>query len=153
MDSWRAYRNYRFIWAANFFGNTALWLQLLTLGWLVKFLSEDGANSALLVVGVGGTAALPGVFIGPWGGVIGDRLDRRKLIICIEIFMAFFALSFALLVKLDMVEIWHAFFYAFVCTISSVIGGIVGYCIGYFFYNSLGLMIINYSEKLVRSDK
>ena len=114
LDSWRAYRNYRFIWAANFFGNTALWLQLLTLGWLVKYLSEGGANSALLVVGVGGTAALPGIFIGPWGGVIGDRLDRRRLIIGIEIFMALFALSFAFLVKMDMVEVWHAFFYAFV---------------------------------------
>ncbi len=38
----------------------------------------------------------------------------------------------------------NAFFYAFICTISSVIGGVAGYCIGYFFYNSLGLMIINY---------
>ena len=98
LDSWKAYRNYRFLWTANFFGNTAQWLQLLTLGWLVKHLSEGGANSALLVVGVRGTAALPGIFIGPWGGVIGDRLDRRKLMIGIEIFMALLALSFALIV-------------------------------------------------------
>ena len=113
LDSWKAYRNYRFLWTANFFGNTAQWLQLLTLGWLVKHLSEGGANSALLVVGVGGTAALPGIFIGPWGGVIGDRLDRRKLMIGIEIFMALLALSFALIVKMNWVEVWHAFAYAF----------------------------------------
>ena len=37
-----------------------------------------------------------------------------------------------------------AFFYAFICTLSSVIGGIVGYCIGFFFFNSIGLIIINY---------
>ena len=38
----------------------------------------------------------------------------------------------------------NAFFYALVCTISSVIGGIIGYCIGFFFFNSLGILIINY---------
>ena len=37
-----------------------------------------------------------------------------------------------------------AFWYAFVCTISSVLGGIVGYCIGSFFYTTVGIIIINY---------
>ena len=38
----------------------------------------------------------------------------------------------------------NAFFYAFICTISSVIGGVAGYCIGFFFFNSIGLLIVNY---------
>ena len=38
----------------------------------------------------------------------------------------------------------NAFFYALVCTISSVIGGVIGYCIGFFFFNNLGILIINY---------
>jgi membrane protein YqaA with SNARE-associated domain len=37
-----------------------------------------------------------------------------------------------------------AFFYAFVCTLSSVLGGIVGYLIGYYLFNSLGILILNY---------
>ena len=37
-----------------------------------------------------------------------------------------------------------AWFYAFICTISSVIGGLAGYCIGYFFFNSLGILIVEY---------
>jgi len=37
-----------------------------------------------------------------------------------------------------------AWIYAFICTISSVFGGVVGYLIGYFFYNSLGILIIKY---------
>ena len=87
LDSLRAYPDYRYLWTANFCANTAQWLQLLTLGWLVKELTQDGSNSALLVVGVGGAAALPGIIIGPWGGVLGDRLDRKKLVISLEIFM------------------------------------------------------------------
>ena len=37
-----------------------------------------------------------------------------------------------------------AWWLAFVCTISSVIGGVAGYCIGYFFYASIGSIIVNY---------
>ena len=37
-----------------------------------------------------------------------------------------------------------AWVYAMICTFSSVIGGIVGYFIGFFFYNSIGIMIIQY---------
>jgi len=38
----------------------------------------------------------------------------------------------------------NAFFYAFICTFSSVLGGITGYAIGYFLFNSIGQFIINY---------
>ena len=38
----------------------------------------------------------------------------------------------------------RAYYYAFICTMSSVAGGILGYLIGYFFYNSLGVIILNY---------
>ena len=38
----------------------------------------------------------------------------------------------------------RAWFYAFVCTMSSVLGGLFGYCIGYFFYNSVGKIILEY---------
>ena len=37
-----------------------------------------------------------------------------------------------------------AFIYAMVCTISSVLGGVFGYLIGYFFYNSIGFLIVRY---------
>ena len=36
-----------------------------------------------------------------------------------------------------------AWFYAFICTASSVAGGIFGYAIGFFFYNTIGILIIN----------
>ena len=114
LDSWRAYRDFRYIWTANFCGNTAQWLQLLTLGWLVRHLAEGGENSALLVVGVGGAVALPGIIVGPWGGVLGDRLNRKNLLMGLEGFMAMTALIFALLVRVDYVEVWHAYAYALI---------------------------------------
>ena len=37
-----------------------------------------------------------------------------------------------------------AWWYAFICTVSSVLGGIFGYYIGYFFYATLGIIIIKF---------
>ena len=37
-----------------------------------------------------------------------------------------------------------AWTYASICTVSSVLGGVLGYCIGFFFYNSIGIMIVQY---------
>jgi len=36
-----------------------------------------------------------------------------------------------------------AWSYAFICTLSSVLGGVAGYAIGFFFYNSIGIFIID----------
>ena len=95
----------------NFFANTAQWLQLLTMGWLVRDLTSGSSTSSLLVVTIGGISTLPGLFVGPWGGVLGDRIDRRKLVIYIQSFMVVFAFSFAWLVRSGHVEVWHAYTY------------------------------------------
>ena len=111
LDAWLAYRNYRLLWCGNFFANSAQWLQLLTVGWLVRELSEGSAVAGLLVVTVGGINTLPGLIVGPWGGVISDRFDRRRLVIYLQSVMAVLAFCFAALVLTGRVEVWHAYGY------------------------------------------
>ena len=72
----------------NFFANTAQWLQLLSVGWLVRDLTDSFASSGLLVVTVGGLTTFPTLIMGPLAGVLGDRVDRRKLVMAIQGFMA-----------------------------------------------------------------
>lgn len=38
----------------------------------------------------------------------------------------------------------HAYQYALIATISSILGGVLGYLIGYFAFETIGMMIINY---------
>jgi len=110
-DSLIRYRDYRLLWTANFCSNSAQWFQLLTVGWLVQSLTVGSSTSALQVVTVGGISTLPVLLVGPWGGVLGDRVDRRKLIMACQVIMATAAVLFALLVESGNVQVWHAYAY------------------------------------------
>ena len=49
-----------------------------------------------------------------------------------------------LLIPMALASKAKALFYAFICTLFSVLGGILGYAIGYFFYNSVGIYIVDF---------
>ena len=83
----------------------------MSVGWLVRELSQDSTVAGLLVVTVGGINTLPGLIAGPWGGVLSDRFDRRRLVIALQLAMAALAFSFALLVLSGQVAVWHAYLY------------------------------------------
>ena len=102
------------LWCANFCANTAVWLQLLSVGWLVKDLSEGSAVGGLLVVGVGAINTLPSLLVNPLTGVLGDRLDRRKLMMTVQALGAVLALGFAFLVESDLIRAWRAYAYVLI---------------------------------------
>lgn len=114
LDSLRGYPNFRLLWIGDFFSNNALWLQMLTAGWLVRSLTENSPYSTFFVVTVGGMAMLPGLVMAPLAGTLGDRLDRRKLVIGIQSFMAVFSFLFAILVGQQLVSVFHVYLYVFI---------------------------------------
>ena len=79
----------------------------MTIGWRVWDLS----GSPFLVGTVGGFRAFPFLLIGPWAGVLADRVDRRKLVLISQTGLATAAFLFALLVASGQVQEWHAFAY------------------------------------------
>ena len=91
----------------------ALWLQMITLSWLVW----DLTGSAMLSGAAAGLRGLPTLVIGPWAGVVADRVDRRKVVIVFQVFLSVIAFAFGLLVASAAVQVWHAFAYAAVSAI------------------------------------
>ena len=114
LDSLRGYPNFRLLWVGDFCSNNALWLQMLTAGWLMRSLTENSPYSTFFVVTVGGMAMLPGLLMAPVAGTLGDRLDRRKLIIVIQSFMAVFSFLFAILVGQQLVSFVHVYLYVLI---------------------------------------
>ena len=102
------------LWCANFCANLAVWLQLLTVGWLVKDLAEGSSIGGLLVVSVAAINTLPGLAVNPLSGVLGDRLDRRKLMMSVQALGAVLALGFAFLADSEYIRAWHAYAYVLI---------------------------------------
>lgn len=123
----KLYKDFRYVWAGNFVAIGAQWLQLFTIGWLVHHLTD---GNALLTGTVVGIRTLPVLLIGPWAGVLGDRVDRRKLVMVTQSVMAVTAAGFAVLViatDLDAEEMtgplqwWHPFVYMTIAGVAHTI--------------------------------
>ena len=84
------------------------------MGWLVKDLSVGSQVGGLLVVSVGAINTLPGLLVNPLTGVLGDRLDRRKLMMTVQALGAALALGFAFLVDSEHIRAWHAYAYVLI---------------------------------------
>lgn len=104
------YTDYRYLWVGNLFNTCGQWIQQVTVGWLVWKLS----GSATLVGITSSLRFLPFLFMGPFGGVAADRMDRRHLLMMTQAIMAAVAVLFAVVVALDWVRVWHAMLFSLV---------------------------------------
>ena len=111
--------NYRLLWVSNFFAYISRWMQMTMLGWYVF----EVTDSAFLVTLVGFSGMGPLVVLGVFGGVLADRLDKRKLLLCTLLANLLAATGMAALIFSDLifstsnVQFWHAY-------IVMLIGGI-----------------------------
>ncbi|MGO4596206.1 MFS transporter [Terrabacter sp. 2RAF25] len=82
------HRDYAVFWVGAITSNTGGWLSNLT----VPFVVYQVTHSALWVGLVSVFQFLPNIALGPWGGVIADRHDRRRVLLVTQSGMALSAL-------------------------------------------------------------
>jgi MFS family permease len=75
---------FRWLWLASLASNIGTWMQTVGAQWLLV----HGANAAILVSLVQTADMLPDVLFGIVGGVLADTLDRRRLIIAVQVSLA-----------------------------------------------------------------
>src|SRR3981081_1640451 len=94
--------NFRLYLAAQIGSNIGAWIQITAENWLILRLTGSG-----LALGI--TNALqfgPLVFFGLYGGVVADRVDRRRLLIVTQSALALLAGAVGLLVATNLIEVW-----------------------------------------------
>ncbi|MGH2459791.1 MAG: MFS transporter, partial [Chloroflexota bacterium] len=74
-------KGYRFLWSANLSWNIGRWMEQVAVGWLALQLT----GSPLLVALIGFYRSLPLFLLGTFGGVLGDRYDRRRLMLSLQV--------------------------------------------------------------------
>jgi MFS family permease len=111
-------KNFGVFWSGAFLSSIGFWIQNVGQGWQVLQLT----NSALLLGLVSFAATVPNIVFSLLGGVMADRLDRRRLLICTQTIYMLTALLLGILTTLKMISVWHILLVALVNGIVSSVG-------------------------------
>ena len=118
--NWRSFRhhNYRMLFPANTVSNIGSWAQRVAQDWLVLELTNNNGTYLGLVTAV---QFAPVLFLSLHGGVLADRLDKRKVLIATNLVGGATSIGLGLLVINDAVALWHVFALAGVLGIATAI--------------------------------
>ncbi len=97
------YRNYRLFFGGQTISLIGTWMQRIAMGWLVYRLTD----SAFLLGVVGFAGQIPGFLVGPFAGVIADRVNRHRMLIATQVLAMIQASIVAFLVLTGAIEVWH----------------------------------------------
>lgn len=101
--------NYRRYFAGQLISLSGTWMQTVAAIWLILILTDSG-------IAVGLTTALqflPMLLIGAWGGLLADRIPKRKLLIATQALMAIPAVFLFAVTATGVVEPWMVFLAVF----------------------------------------
>jgi MFS family permease len=101
--------NYRRYISGQSISLVGTWMQTIAQSWLVLQLTGSATALGLVVA----LQTLPTLVLGPYGGVIADRMDKRKLMIGLQSMMGALALLLGLLTITGVVQLWHVYALAF----------------------------------------
>jgi MFS family permease len=110
-------RNYRLYFGGQTVSLIGTWMHIIGQSWLVLRISNSG-------FAVGFATALqfgPMLIAGVWGGLIADRISKKKLLILSQAAYAVEALLLAVLVATGLVELWMVYACSLLAGIISVI--------------------------------
>jgi MFS family permease len=109
ISGWRATfsslenRTYRLYWMSLLASFSAQQMHMVVRGWLVYELTD----SALALGLVSAAAGVPILLFSLYGGVIVDRVEKRKLLIVTQAITAMATLTIAVLISTGSIALWH----------------------------------------------
>ena len=116
------YRDFRLLWFGAFTSSSGTWLQEAALTWILYSLTHKARYPGYLAF----LSAAPIILFTLIGGVIADRIDRRRILLASQWTQLCCALTLAALAFLqapDMVLVWSALALSFVTGCAQAFGG------------------------------
>ncbi|MEA2646084.1 MAG: hypothetical protein QOE92_1167 [Chloroflexota bacterium] len=105
-------RNYRLFFTGQVISVSGTWMQTVAQAWLVLKLTNSGAALGLVMA----LQTLPVLVGGAWGGVIADRVDRRRLLVVTGTGSGLLAITLGVLTLTGAVQLWM------VCVLAAGLG-------------------------------
>ncbi len=107
-------RNFRLFFAGQAVSVTGTWMQAVAAAWLVLKLTGSGTALGLVTA----LSFAPILVIGPWGGVVADHFDKRRVLIATQSAAAVLAVALWAVVVGGHVQLWMVYLISF-------LGGVV----------------------------
>jgi MFS family permease len=111
------WRNFRLFWFGQLISLTGTWMQTIGQSWLVLQLTK----SAWLLGIVGALQFLPVMLFSLFGGVIADRLPKRKILLITQSSAMILAAVLWVLVATGTVQLWHVMLLAALLGVTNAI--------------------------------
>jgi MFS family permease len=95
--------NFRLYYGGQAISLIGTWMQMIAQGWLVLELTNSSIDLGLLIA----LQTLPVLLLGPYGGVVADRIDKRRLMIVLQSVMGVQALVLGILTVTHAIRFWE----------------------------------------------
>jgi MFS family permease len=103
-----AVRNYRLYFIGQVVSVSGSWMQRVAQSWLVLHLTGSGVALGI----VSALQFLPMLVLGAWGGVLADRVDKRRVLMLTQAVMGFLALALGVVTLTGSVRLWMVYLLA-----------------------------------------
>ena len=113
------YRDFRLLWFGACTSTTGTWMQEIAQNWLVL----EMTNSPFLLGLDAFLGDIPIFLFSLVGGVIADRMDRRKLLVISQLIQMTSAMVLSFLIATHRIQIWHILLSSFVVGTAQSFGG------------------------------
>jgi MFS family permease len=99
------HREFAIFWGGQAISLVGTWMQAFAQGWVVTSLT----TSAFALGLVNFASSIPTLVLMPFGGVLADRVDRRRILIFTQWAMLLLALAMGFLVQTHRLQLWHVY--------------------------------------------
>jgi MFS family permease len=113
------YRDFRLLWVGACTSSVGTWMQEIAQNWLVL----EMTNSPFLLGLDAFLGDIPIFMFSLVGGVIADRMDRRKLLMISQVIQMCSALTLSALIATGKIQVWHILISSFVVGSAQAFGG------------------------------
>src|SRR5580700_5498273 len=113
------YRDFRLMWIGACTSSIGTWMQIVAQGWLIYRLS----HSAFLLALDQFLGGIPIFLFSLIGGVVADRIERRKILLVSQYMQMGSAALLTILVAAGVVHVWHIVCLSFTSGLAQAFGG------------------------------
>ena len=113
------YRDFRLMWIGACTSSIGTWMQIVAQGWLIYRLS----HSAFLLALDQFLGGIPIFLFSLIGGVVADRVERRKILLGSQYVQMATAGLLTILVTTGLVHVWHILCLSFISGLAQAFGG------------------------------